>query len=183
MSFIKKAMFKKLLAATYLMIFLGTSACHSREESTASKYQKEGLSFTQPARWKVTEDETIENNRYIAIESSGSNVITIEVFELDGELDLDAYTIEYSEIFSKLVRFGDVQNLKHGKVEKAGDFQRVISTFDVKFLFVTVPHTRILLNKEVAGKNVNIIANGPNDELTQLQSALDTMSRSIELNP
>jgi hypothetical protein len=95
---------------------------------------------------------------------------------------MDAYIIDYSEVFSKLVRFGDVRNLKHGKMEKAGDFKRAISTFDVKLLFVSVPHTRIMLSKETAGKYINIIGNGPSDELTQLQSALDTMSRSIKLN-
>lgn len=176
-------MFKKILSAIYVTIFLSTSVCHSQEVNRASIYQKEGLSFIQPAKWKVTEDETAANSRYIAIESPGSNIVTIEVFELDGEFDLDAYVIDYSEVFSKLVRFGNVLNLRHGKVEKAGDFQRVVSTFDVKLLFVSVPHTRIILSKETAGKYLNIIGNGPSDELTQLQSALDTMSRSIKFNP
>jgi hypothetical protein len=176
-------MFKKVLSALYVMLFLSTSVCHAQEVSRASNYQKEGLSFTQPAKWKVTEDEPAENSRYITVDSPMSNIVTIELFELDGEFDLDAYVIDHSETFSKLVRFGNVLNWKHGKVEKAGDFQRVVSTFDVKLLFVTVPHTRIILSKEIKGKYLNIIGNGPNDELTQLQSALDTMSRSIKFNP
>jgi hypothetical protein len=183
MSLHKKAMFKKVLSAFFSILLLSTSVCHSKEEGTASEYQKDGLSFTQPARWKVTEDETAESSRYITIESPGNNIVTIEVFELDGEFDLDAYVIDYSEVFSELIRLGNVRNLKHGEMETTGGFKRVISTFDVKLLFVTVPHTRIILSKEMAGKNLNIIGNGPSDELTQLQSALDTLSRSIKINP
>lgn len=71
-------------------------------------YQQDGVSFVYPGNWKVTEDTTIENARFIFLESTAEAIIKVEIYPFDEsyeleefvELDIESLNEEYPKMFN-----------------------------------------------------------------------------------
>ncbi|WP_444995846.1 hypothetical protein [Aliikangiella sp. IMCC44359] len=120
---------KSINAFAFLLLFFLVAACSEKKADLEKQktYEKQGLSFTYPANWKVTEDSVNEGVRFIFIESPGAAITKIEVYpkeesfdlkefvKLDidaikqgmpGIFDLDDNTMEQIETFINGISFG-----------------------------------------------------------------------------
>ena len=59
--------------------------CYAYHMNNQLKYEKDGLSFSYPANWEVTEDFVSEDVRFVFVESPGDAIIKIEVYDYDSE--------------------------------------------------------------------------------------------------
>lgn len=81
----------KYLNILVLLIFI--SACSEKQADMKNqlKYEKDGLSFSYPANWEVTEDIENENVRFIFVESPGDAIIKIEVYPTEQSFELKEF--------------------------------------------------------------------------------------------
>src|SRR5688572_23284807 len=67
-----------------------------RKEIVIKHYDKDGLIFSYPDNWKVTEDSIIENDiRHVNVEDSDSSLFILQVMSSEFEIDLDEHATTF----------------------------------------------------------------------------------------
>ena len=146
---LESSVMKNLLLVLFVLSF---TSCQD-QQSEPSKFNKQGVSFTVPAGWSVTEEEPIEGGGYyLAVEKNGfdsSGMLTITWFP--GELgEGEGVTIQQDEMRNNAI-YKKV-NLVFEPIAK-GDFNG-IPTFSSKYKMnlMMLPHTGTLGHFYVDGR-------------------------------
>lgn len=84
------------------LFFLVSLLFFSCKESPETKFEKDGISFTCPAGWKITDQEGFdEQGYYLAIQKDGINASGfISVTWVNGEIDLEEWMNIYKDELS-----------------------------------------------------------------------------------
>ena len=79
-----------------VILLLAMIACEQQADlSKSSEYSKNGISFSLPGNWQVTEDVAEDDFRYLFIETPGDAVMFVTTYLKEDALSL----FEYSEWF------------------------------------------------------------------------------------
>jgi len=109
------------------------------------EYEKDGLSFSYPANWEVTEDTENEDIRFVFVESPGSAIIKIEVypkeqsFKLKEFVELDVEAL-IKEIPSILALDGDNKIEKIKTSINGVELNGYKYEFNISVVNIDVPH-------------------------------------------
>ena len=186
----------RLITFLALMLVFSQAACAvvekianpKKKEHRAivtSQYEKDGLSFSYPNNWQVTEDAPIENGiRHVNVEDSDNSLFILNIMSSEFEVDLD----EYAENFVKYL----TANLPVGKVIKveSGTTSRVVSNtnydgvqrrYSVSALGEIVPHTADFFLVKGEKTNAVVIVTSPDEDLNAAEKEFQAISDSLRL--
>ena len=127
----------QLFSITVLCLATGCSG------KTEQHYTKDGLEFSCPRDWKVTEFGKTENLRYVTIEGKHA-IVSIEVVKLssaEGARGIEEFAKQMATEGSLGV--GNVGKSSLGPVEKSGIYDTLRETFMVSASNLNMPFTRI----------------------------------------
>ncbi|WP_394225186.1 hypothetical protein [Pseudoalteromonas spongiae] len=135
----------KYLNILVLLFFISACSEKPADMNNQLKYEKDGLSFSYPANWEVTEDFVNEDVRFVFVESPGDAIIKIEVypteqsFELKEFVELDVEAL-MKEIPSILELDSD-NEIKEIKTSINGtEFHGLKYEFNISVVNIDVPH-------------------------------------------
>jgi len=122
------------------------AACSERPADLETKriYEKQGLSFSYPGNWEVTEDSVNEGVRFIFIESPGAAITKIEVYPKEESFDLK----EFVELDIEAIKDGmpNILDLDDNNAEEIATsingikFDGYKYEFNISIVSIDVPH-------------------------------------------
>ena len=145
------------------MLLIATTACQVvekladpaktvRTDIKTKAYDKDGLSFSYPDNWTVTEDEILENGlRYLNVEDADNTVFIASFFRADEALELKEYADNIKAGMPEEVPIGKLSEVKSFMVSRtvAGkDVPGIRHKFSMTLLGQEIPHTRDMLRIE-----------------------------------
>ena len=177
---------KYLIILTLLCIM---SACSEREADirNQTKYEKEGLTFTYPANWVVTEDIENEGGRFIFVESPGDAIVKIEIYPFDEsfelkefvELDIEGLAREIPGILA--MEGGN--EIKEIKTSINGiDFSGYKYDFNVSIVNIDVPHVSEFYSFSSPNKVAYLTNQVASEDLEKVNTGFQLVLSSFELN-
>ena len=149
---------KTLRYISLLFLFIVIAACEkSADTSKPVFYSSNGIAFSHPGNWTVTEDEQQEDVRFIIIESPGNALVMAQIYSIQDAVSLK----EYAEWFSsEVVKETPIADTSVGKFEQFNTLLNgtrltgMRQNFSIALLGIDVPHTaeyyRIEKNNRVA---------------------------------
>lgn len=142
----------------FLSLLFFVTSC---KPSPETKFTKEGVSFTCPMGWKITEEQSFYGlGHYLSIEKDGwtsSGVFSLTW--LNGESDLDSYLVDLkSELKDNIIfRRSDMSFGEHYE-SNYNDLSSLAVDYSVTILGVA--HKGNIHTLNIAGRNVTIITQG-----------------------
>jgi hypothetical protein len=109
-----------LRIAAALLALLLLAGCESVPEvGSPRSYSRDGISFSYPANWSVTEDVVQPGEpryRYLFVESPGSALVVVQVYEPGLDLSVQDFAAEFSrrtaEETEDLARLGPLEPIR-----------------------------------------------------------------------
>ncbi|BFN31291.1 hypothetical protein VHTUMSATKI_14860 [Vibrio harveyi] len=129
-----------------LVLIVSLSGCEQIAEVESAKiYSHDGISFKYPGNWNVTEDYEIGDVRLLFVESPGSGMMTIEVYDYQDSLSLRDFVdvdIEslVSRVKSSFLVIDSIAVVRHQKVVNDKPFIGFRYEIEYSFLGFNVPH-------------------------------------------
>ena len=135
----------KFFNVLVLMFFI--SSCSEKEADVEHllEYEKDGLSFSYPANWEVTEDTESDYFRFVFVESPGNAIVKIEVYPVEDSFDLREFVdldIEalINEIPSMIAVDGSNKVEEINTVINGAGFNGYRFDFNISIVNIDVPH-------------------------------------------
>ena len=141
---------KKLLPLFSCMLLIGCGEPIAQTKKP-QLYNKNGVSFSYPGNWKITEDISLgADARVILIESPGDAIMCIQIYPEKQALSLVDYAKWFESNSATNVPFLKVTKSTFGTTQKHGVFERITADFSVVLLGENVPHTREFRRRQFA---------------------------------
>lgn len=149
--------------------------------SKPQAYDKDGLTFTYPGNWTVTEDVAGDQLRYLFVETPGEALVVIQVDSSGQAENLKPFAESFSQRATTETPVGDIAQNEFGPIEKRAGYEAIQEKFSITLLSVEVPHTRIYLRKALEDVTLFIINQAANEDLASVEPGFDQISESLEL--
>ncbi|MEZ8932221.1 MULTISPECIES: hypothetical protein [unclassified Vibrio] len=135
----------KYLNILVLLFFISACSEKPADMNNQLKYEKDGLSFSYPANWEVTEDFVNEDVRFVFVESPGYAIIKIEVYPTDQSFELKEFVeldIEARiKAIPSILNLGSDNEIKEAKTFINGtEFNGFKYEFNISVVNIDVPH-------------------------------------------
>ena len=130
------------------------SACERKPAtSSPARYDKSGVSFQYPGNWSVDQDEGSSIARTIVVESSGSALLLIQLFDGTDIEDIRDYAEFFAKAGQEEVQVGKMSRSTFSEIKSVDGYEVLTENFAIELLGQSVPHTRIYRRKDT-GKGV-----------------------------
>lgn len=149
--------------------------------SNPQTYDKDGLTFTFPGNWTVTEDVTADQLRYLFVETPGEALVVVQVDSSGHTENLKSFAESFSQRATTETPIGDMAQNEFGPIEKRLAYEVIQEKFSITLLSVEVPHTRIYFRKASGDKTIVIINQAADEDLASVNPGFDQISNSLEM--
>lgn len=175
---------RNLVTSVALVVFLLLSACEQQAElGQPSEYDKNGVKFSLPGNWEVTEDSEEEASRYIFVETPGDAIILIELYAREDSPTLKQYTqwiIQHSvEAFPLGGRTeGTFEEVRRTAGERTLTAYR--NEFVASVIGIEVPHVAEFYRLEADARIAYLSWQVATEDLPRVQEGFDLVIASFE---
>ena len=132
------------------------------DTSRPKHFQDGGISFDYPGNWKITKNETLSSGRLFFLETTGSAVFVLTVYNSGLDIALEDYAENFRKSLGEKVPF---HLLKHPDMAAAD------AGIDCKYSLLDVPHTAnitkhvfgeitVICVSQVADEDRNLVTTG-----------------------
>ena len=115
-----------------------------RKEITTKEYSKDGVKFTYPDNWKITEDNIIEGkSRFINLEDADNSIMAITLPEAGYTFELKEYSDNYVESMKTEIPIGTLTDSSTEDTQRKINGQQnqgIRKKFSITLLGEKVPH-------------------------------------------
>ncbi len=155
-----------------------------RKQIATKVYEKDGLSFSYPDNWNITEDTIIDKGiRHVNIEDADNSIFVIQIMSSDMTADLEDMAETFMSEVSKNVPIGKVSNIKKALAERAiaGQSQTgVRRNYSITLFGEVVPHTVEFFLVEASSSRALITIQLPDEDLKAGENEIKIISDSLE---
>ena len=142
------------------------------------EYRKDGLAFSHPANWKVTEDNPEIGARYLFVESPGDALVMIFLFSDEPE-GLEAFAKDFAQNRAQAeanVRIDGSRFKPHTRTVGERKYEGFVETFNVTVLDNALQHTCYYYQTD---DGVHVCAQVATEDLQQVEPGFDTILGTI----
>ena len=160
---------------------------HSEETADTDNpliYEKEGVRFSYPGNWKITEDTVNISSHHIFIESPGNALFSIQIFS-----NIDAIPLhQFAEQFSELTQqkgFPRISNRVFSELEESINSinnYSIQETFSIKVSGEQAPHVRRYYSVTNDEKTAYLISQAATEDLTKVESGFSLILKSLKIS-
>lgn len=147
-------------------------------------YEKDGLSFSYPDNWRVTEDTILEGaTRYLTLEDADNSVFIITLPEAGYTMDLDEYSGNFIDVLKKEVPFGEVVgegSVEINRIIQGESLKGVRKNFSIKLLGEKVPHTTDFFSVTQGDRQALIAVQSPDEDLKAADPEFEVIFNSLK---
>lgn len=176
------------LLNTIILICIISIICsceRSVDISKTSFYEMNNVSFTYPKIWKVANDEEKNGYRNIFVESPGSSIFIIQMFNKEHAVPLE----EYAELFSSnAIEATPVANRSEGKftnfIIEVNDtnLNGIKEDFSVSLLNQNIPHISRYYRLDKNDKVIYLISQTSLEDLNKVKLGFDLIIKSLSFS-
>lgn len=152
-------------------------ACEKPAETANPKqYEKNGISFTHPGNWSVTEDVRQDGYRYLIVETPGDAVFMVQIYNADEAYDLDSFVEWYSDQVKTEIPFGTAEASNRSSIERLIDGELrngVYERLPIRLVGIKVRHVIEYYRIESGGRVFFLIAFVPDEDLNMVSPGFD----------
>jgi len=174
----------KILSLFCIIIFIA-SCERMADTSNPIIYEKNGISFSHPRNWKVTEDEDLIYFRYIIVESPGSALFIAQIYSQQDALSLN----EYAEWFSDQAKDATpIAKRTEGKFSKIGInvndllLKGIREEFSIKILSLNVPHIADYYRLQKENKVAFLISQSSIEDINKVAVGFTLLIKSFKID-
>ena len=177
---------KYLKRTIYICFLVLLCACENNADLKNTKdYAKDGLTFTMPGNWNVTEDSDAEGYRYLIVETPGDAILTVNIFPKDeSSLHLKEYVDWFIEETINNFPIGSRDEGIMTKISYSdGDkqFNGFKNEFTVSLVGVDIPHIAMFSTKESNLKIAYIHSQVAVEDLAKTEQGFELIQSSFML--
>jgi len=146
---------------SFVFLILLTACEKAADITSPNLYNKQGISFSYPGNWDLTEEDLAENVTFVSVESSGSAIFMLQVYKEEGASTLEEFATWYSTETKVDVPIGKITsepliNIK--KNIKSLETKGIQESFAITLLGLKVPHKREYYLIKHSGRVVYLIS-------------------------
>ncbi len=156
-----------------------------RKAIVTKQYEKDGLSFSYPDNWHITEDAPIENGiRHVNVEDADSSLFILNIMSSEFEVDLEEYATNFVKDLPANLPVGKVVKVEGGitsRVVSNKNYEGVRRRYSISILGEIVPHTAdfFLITSEKTNALVMVIS--PDEDWNAAEKEFQVISDSLGL--
>ncbi len=162
------------------------TACESSLDISKTKeYSKNGIHFTLPAQWDVTEDEDDEGFRYIVVEDSDVATLIINSYPTPSAPTLNDYVNDMIETSVADLTIGSREKGAISEISTtigAQVFVGIQNSFTITLFGVEVPFTANFYDKKSDSQVVHIMSQAPTEDLADAAPGFELILASFSLD-
>ncbi|GHA03634.1 hypothetical protein GCM10008090_10970 [Arenicella chitinivorans] len=172
-----------------IAICLALSACGEpiADVDLPRKYHRDGVRFSLPSNWSVTEDYSDAGFRLILVESPGDAIAKIELYLRDDEFNLQDFVQRSKESFAEQIPSGiglEISNplttvSKSRQSVKLNGYQH---EFDLEVLGLKVPHWQQFYEIHHAGETAYLVFQVATEDRAKAESGFDLLLDSLQFD-
>ncbi len=166
------------------------SACEKMANiDSPQSYSKDGLSFSYPGNWKITEEEVFEEiTRFINIESPGNANVMICFYDFEDDETLMEFATEFSRDMASeiedtipLSKVGKIEFSKVTREGVSGPIEGLSNKIPLVFLGQKVPQVLEYFTLKKQSKTVFIVCQSSEEDLEKTEPAFKQIVETLEL--
>lgn len=161
------------------------SACEQLAETENPRvYRKDGITFTHPGNWRVTEDVEEDGYRYVILETPGDALFMVQVYEEDEAYDLDSFVESYSDQVKTEAPFGTAEASSRSPIERLIDGELrtgIYERFSLRLVGIRVPHVVEYYRIESGGRVYFLISFVSDEDLSKVSPGFDQILGTFTL--
>lgn len=165
------------------------SACEKMADiSSPQVYSKNGLSFSYPGNWNITEEEIPgglgEKTKLLNVESPGDAIVIICAFDYTSEQSLLEWARDFSQSMKEEIPFGEVGDAQFSDVSrmgKTGRIKGIKNKVELSFLGETVPHVQEFFSIRNKETSAFIVCQSAEEDLEKTEPAFRQIVGSFQL--
>ncbi|CAN5470715.1 hypothetical protein BH20ACI1_BH20ACI1_20630 [soil metagenome] len=184
----------KLYLFSALAICFVSTACQSIEKIIDSRkkpqkeivtkvYEKNGLSFSHPNNWKVTEDSFLDDGRRIInVEDSDNTLFIITLLKPGHTIDLKEYSEDFIKGMASDIPLGKIAEVKDDEANRTINNQNYLGIrkrFSITLLGENVPHTIDFFLVTQQENDAVIVISAPDEDLKVAEKEIQIIADSI----
>jgi len=132
-------------AITLFLVSCTLIACGepAADISKPSNYNKNGIDFSYPSNWEVTEDSQVEDVRYLFIETPGDAIVIMQLYTQENASDLQEYAEWFSSVSKEETPLAERITKNFSTVvlkTNNGSIKGVRENFSIKLVGINIPH-------------------------------------------
>ena len=155
-----------------------------RKIITTKVYEKNGLSFSYPDNWKVTEDSILEEgSRYINVEDADDSLLIITLFGADSYVDLNEYVENFEKNLSANIPVGKIIHGTMGetsRVIKGQNYNGKRYKYSISLAGENMPHTTDFFSIDGEKLNGVIMIQAPDEDWKATEKEFQVIFDSIK---
>ena len=142
-------------------------------------YSKDGVTFSYPGNWKVTEDSNQPDFRYIIVETPGDAIFGIHIFPEALAMGLKDYAQWYVDDMSKALPVGRITTSAFAPTRMSGGFEMIKEEFSISLLGETIPHTRHFRRKQTGSEVCYLTSQAASGDYLKASPGFDQIVNSF----
>ncbi|MCO6511370.1 MAG: hypothetical protein J5I65_11325 [Aridibacter famidurans] len=177
---------RRILPILPILLFaVSLVACEKPAEiAVPQQYNKDGISFTYPGNWSVTEDVEQDGYRYVIVETPGDALFMVQVYDEDEAFDLDLFVESYSEQMKAEIPFGTAEKGSRSSIERLIDGELrtgVYERFPVSLVGMKVPQVIEYYRVDSGGNAYFLITFVSDEDLEMVSPGFDQIFGSFAI--
>lgn len=148
-------------------------------------YQRDGVRFSLPGNWSVTEDHSEPGFRLIFVESSGDAIAKIELYLRDDAFSLQDFVQLSKQSFAEqmpagVVIDGDKPLAAVSKTKESEELNGYQYEFDLEVLGLKVPHWQQFFEIHNAGETAYLVFQVATEDRAKAEAGFDLLLESLQ---
>jgi hypothetical protein len=155
-----------------------------RAEISVKQYEKDGLSFSYPDNWSVTEDSSVDNDiRHINIEDADNTLFIVQVMSPEFDVDLEERSDSFICELPTELPLGKVENVTKGTATREfaqKSFEGVRRRYSIAMMGERIPHTIDFFLIDGTRTNALIMIQVPDEDSRAAEKEIRVIASSIK---
>jgi hypothetical protein len=169
----------------FITAFSTLGACEKQADlNNIEQYTKDGVSFSIPGNWSVTEDIEEDGFRYVFVETSGDAIVTVNTYLKEKSFPLREYVEWTIESSTNEMPVGSRNEGTISEIQTLIDeqtFQGYKNQFVVSLAGIEVPHIAEFYAKGSNSKIAYISSQVANEDLSKVQKGFELILSTFSI--
>ena len=173
----------KIFALASILIFT-TSCQQAADISNPVSYDKAGIKFDYPGNWNITEDDQLEDVRFVILESPGDGIFIIQVYLAEDAVLIREYVDWFTEAAIKETPIFERTVGDYTKIEETIDGEIVSGLrqkFSINVFKLAVPHVSEYYRLEKNNKVAFLISQAAEEDLGYEAAGFELIIKTFKL--
>lgn len=171
----------------FLLLLFILPGCEEKPDiENPIRYEKDGISFSYPGNWKVTEDEANYDIRYLFVESTGNALLTLQIIPTDMDFSLSEHAVNFSQSAADNIqteRIDEGQFTEIQSTENHSSWDGIKEEFSIYLPGQKVPHIRKYYHQVLDKSHVVMIYQASEEDFQTVEPGFDFILQSFESKP